>query len=64
LQSLTYVFPLYCALVDRGFRVEVGHPKKTCYIAKARIKRDCVNSKAIAELLRLDALPQIYIPPP
>jgi transposase len=60
----SYVVPLYRALVDRGFRVEVGHPKKTRYIAEARIKSDKVDSKAIAELVRLDALPQSYMPPP
>jgi FlaA1/EpsC-like NDP-sugar epimerase len=38
LESSTYVVPLYRALIDRGFRVEVGHPKKTRYIAEARIK--------------------------
>jgi transposase len=64
LESSTYVVPLYRALVDRGFRVEVGHPKKTRYIAEARIKSDRVDSKAIAELVRLDALPQSYMPPP
>jgi transposase len=64
LESSTYIVPLYRALVDRGFRVEVGHPKKTRYIAEARIKSDKVDSKAIAELVRLDALPQSYMPPP
>jgi hypothetical protein len=29
LESSTHVVPLYRALVSRGFRVEVGHPKKT-----------------------------------
>ncbi len=47
-----------------GFRVEVSHPRKTRYIAEARIKSDRVDSKAIAELVRLDALPQSYMPPP
>jgi transposase len=51
LESSTYIVPLYRALVDRGFRVEVGHPKKTRYIAEARIKSDRVDSKAIAELV-------------
>ncbi len=37
---------------------------KTRYIAEARIKSDRVDSKAIAELVRLDALPQGYMPPP
>ena len=64
LESSTYVVPLYRALVDRGFWVEVGHPKKTRYIAEARIKSDKVDSKAIAELVRLEALPQSYMPPP
>jgi len=58
----SYIVPLYRALVDRGFRVEVGHPKKTRYIAEARIKSDKVDSKAIAELVRLEALPQSYMP--
>ena len=60
LESSTYVVPLYRALVDRGFRVEVGHPKKTRYIAEARIKSDRVDSKAIAELVRLEALPRAH----
>jgi len=51
-------------LVNRGFRVEVSHPKKTRYIAEARIKSDKVDSRAIAELVRLDALPKSYMPPP
>jgi hypothetical protein len=63
LESSTYVVPPLPCLVD-GFRVEVGHPKKTRYIAEARIKSDRVDSKAIAELVRLEALPQSYKPPP
>jgi len=64
LEASTHVVPLYRALVSRGFRVEVSHPKKTRYIAEARIKSDKVDSKAIAELVRLEALPQSYMPPP
>ena len=40
----------------------VSHPKKTRYIAEAKIKSDRVDSKAIAELARLDALPLSYVP--
>jgi len=47
---------------SEGFRVEVSHPKKTRYIAEARIKSDKVDSRAIAELVRLDALPKSYMP--
>jgi len=42
--------------------VVVSHPKKTRYIAEAKIKSDRVDSKAIAELVRLDALPLSYMP--
>ncbi|MEM3666779.1 MAG: IS110 family transposase, partial [Candidatus Bathyarchaeia archaeon] len=64
LEASTHVAPLYRALVNKGLRVEVSHPKKTRYIAEARIKSDRVDSKAIAELVRLDALPLSYMPPP
>ena len=64
LEASTYVAPLYRDLVRRGFSVEVSHPKKTRYIAEARIKSDRVDSRAIAELVRLDALPKSYMPPP
>ena len=47
-----------------GYRVEVSHPRKTRYIAEARIKSDKVDSKAIAELVRLEALAKSYMPPP
>jgi len=64
LEASTHVAPIYWALVSEGYRVEVSHPKKTRYIAEARIKSDRVDSNAIAELVRLDALPQSYMPPP
>jgi len=35
-----------------GCRVLVSHPKKTRYIAEAKIKSDRVDSKAIAEPAR------------
>lgn len=51
-------------LTGQGYDVTVSHPKKTMYIAEARIKSDRVDSKALAELLRLNSLPESYIPPP
>ena len=45
-----------------GYVVSVSHPKKTRYIAEAKIKSDRVDSKAIAELVRLNALLQAYMP--
>jgi transposase len=63
MEASTYIIPMYRKLVDQGYDITVSHPKKTRYIAEARIKSDRVDSKALAELLRLDSLPTSYIPP-
>jgi len=63
MEASTYIIPLYRKLVEQGYTVTVSHPKKTRYIAEARIKSDRVDSRALAELLRLDSLPESYIPP-
>jgi len=62
MESSTAVAPLYRKLASKGFDVLVSHPKKTRYIAEAKIESDRVDSKAIAELARLDALPLVYVP--
>ena len=48
--------------MEEGYKVLVSHPKKTRYIAKARIKTDRVDSKALVELVRLDFL-SLNMPP-
>jgi len=58
----TRIAPLYRELELEGYDVVVSHPKKTRYIAEARIKTDRVDSKALADLLRLNALPTSYMP--
>lgn len=63
MEASTYIIPMYRKLTEQGYAVTVSHPKKTRYIAEARIKSDRVDSKALAELLRLDSLPTSYIPP-
>ncbi len=63
MEASTYIIPLYRKLTEQGYDVTVSHPKKTRYIAEARIKSDRVDSRALAELLRLDSLPESYIPP-
>jgi transposase len=63
LEASTHVALLYRALVKEGYVVLASHPKRTRYIAEARIKSDRVDSKVIAELVRLDALPLSYMPP-
>jgi transposase len=63
MEASTYIIPLYRKLMESGYDVTVSHPRKTRLIAEARIKSDRVDSRALAELLRLDSLPTSYIPP-
>jgi len=56
MESSSQVAPLYRTLTKNGYAVSVSHPKKTRYIAEAKIKSDRVDSKAIAELVRLDGV--------
>jgi transposase len=63
MEASNQIAPLYRQLTRIGYDVQVSHPRKTRYIAEAKIKSDRVDSKAIAELVRLDALPSAYMPP-
>jgi transposase len=54
---------IYRELTRYGYEVILSHPLKTRLIAESRIKTDLVDSKVLAELLRLDALPVSYVPP-
>jgi len=62
MESSNQIAPLFRQLTSKGYDVVISHPKKTRYIAEAKIKSDRVDSKAIAELVRLDALPLAYFP--
>jgi transposase len=62
MESSNQIVLLYRQLASKGCSVVVSHPKKTRYIVEAKIKSDRVDSKAIAELVRLDALPLVYVP--
>jgi len=64
MEASTHIIPMYRKLTEQGYDVTASHPKKTRYIAEARIKSDRVDSKALAELLRLDSLPESFIPRP
>jgi transposase len=64
MEATTSIAPLYRRLLKEGYDVTVSHPKKTRYIAEARIKMDRVDSRALSELLRLNSLPESYVPPP
>jgi len=62
MEASNQVAPLYRQLRKNGYDISVSHPKKTRYIAEAKIKSDRIDSKAIAELVRLNALPSAYMP--
>ena len=64
MEATTSIASLYRKLTEEGYDVTVSHPKKTRYIAEAHIKTDRVDSKALAELLKLNSLPESYMPPP
>ena len=56
--------PLHDALVASGSQVTLANPLRTRLIADATIKTDKVDSEALATLLRLKAIPSVWIPPP
>lgn len=64
MEASTSMAPLYRKLVEEGCNFTVSYPRKIQYIAEVRIKSDRVNSRALAELLRLNNLPESYMPPP
>lgn len=63
MESTTSIAPLYRMLTGEGYQVHVAHPKETRTIAKARIKTDKTSSRALAELLRVNGLPEGPRPP-
>jgi transposase len=63
MESSTSIVPIYRALRGKGYNILVSHPKKTRLIAESRIKTDRVDSWAVTELARINALPLSYVPP-
>jgi transposase len=56
--------PLHDAMASAGAEVTLANPLRTRLIADATIKTDKVDSEALATLLRLKALPTVWVPPP
>jgi transposase len=54
----------YKAAKSTGAEVVLSHPLKTRMIAEASIKTDKVDSATLANLLRLNSIPLVYIPDP
>ncbi|KXB08941.1 hypothetical protein AKJ55_00170 [candidate division MSBL1 archaeon SCGC-AAA382M17] len=54
--------PVYDWLDENGLDVKLAHPHKTRIIAEVKIKTDCRDSEALADLVRADLIPEVYVP--
>ena len=53
---------IYDLLKEEGYDVKVAHPLMVKAIAYAKVKNDKVEARMLADLLRLDMIPESYIP--
>ena len=53
---------LYDIFKDKGYDVKVAHPLMVKAIAYAKVKSDKVDARILADLLRMDMIPECYIP--
>ena len=63
IEATTNAWAIYDQLVDLVGRVVVAHPAKVKLIAEARVKTDKVDVLTLAQLLRADMLPEVWVPP-
>ena len=63
LEATSNVWTIYDQLVGLVARVVVAHPAKVRLIAEARVKTDKVDVLTLAQLLRADMLPEVWVPP-
>lgn len=63
LEACGFYEPVYDWIDDRGHGVTLTHPKKVKAIASAKIKTDVIDARTIAQLKRVDLLPESYVPP-
>lgn len=55
---------LHDVLAGEGYEVEVAHPYQVKLICHARCKTDPVDARKLADLLRTNLLPTIWVPDP
>jgi transposase len=63
LEACGFYEPVYDWIDDRGYGVTLTHPKKVKAIASAKIKTDVIDARTIAQLKRVNLLPESYVPP-
>lgn len=54
---------LYDLLEELGVEVHLTHPLKLRTIAEAKIKTDSIDAKVLADLLRANLIPEVYVLP-
>lgn len=63
LEACGFYEPVYDWIDDRGYGVSLVHVKKAKAIASAKIKTDVIDARTIAQLKRVNLLPESYVPP-
>src|SRR5438552_8201058 len=64
IEATTNAWHIYDQLVSLVGRVVVAHPPKVKQIAAARVKTDKHDVLILAQLLRTDLIPEVWVPPP
>ena len=64
IEATTNAWAIYDQLVGLVGHAVVAHPAKVKLIADARVKTDKVDVLTLAQLLRADMLPEVWVPPP
>jgi transposase len=61
MESGTYIYPLYDALVEKGFNVKIAHAKKLRRITESCNKNDDKDAEHIARQLLVNDFPESFI---
>jgi transposase len=64
IEATTNAWHIYDQVVPLVGRVVVAHPPKVKQIAAARVKTDKHDVLVLAQLLRADLIPEVWVPPP
>jgi len=64
IEATTNAWHIYDQLVPLVGRIVVAHPPKVKQIAAARVKTDKHDVLIVAQLLRADLIPEVWVPPP
>ena len=62
MEATTNAFSIARILLPSGARVVISDPLKTKVIATAKVKTDKIDARVLAELLRVDYLPTVWLP--